>query len=130
MHHAIKDHAKCVGRYPHICHVQQNPTFMKERRLYAGSKTNSITHLPVSSTGRCGGSLDRRRRRLRNRADRDQRATSHSDLICHERDKSHHCSLQQLYCGSDICLNNFHNKTEVYCMIELLIKSSIPLHKL
>ncbi|XP_014486474.1 PREDICTED: uncharacterized protein LOC106750559 isoform X2 [Dinoponera quadriceps] len=111
-HQAMKEHAKNLGHYPH-CHAQQNLMFMKERGIHAGSRTNSTASLPVSSTGRCGGSLDRRRRRLRSRVDRDQRAMSQNDLICHERDKPHHyCSLQQFHCGSNMCMNNCHNKTE------------------
>ncbi|XP_032672080.1 uncharacterized protein LOC116844542 isoform X3 [Odontomachus brunneus] len=111
-HQAIKEHAKNLGHYPHVCHAQQNLMFMKEREIHAGSRTNSTTSLPVSSTSRCGGSLDRRRRRLRSRVDRDQRAMSHNDLICHERDKPHYCSLQQFHYGSNMCMNNCHSKTE------------------
>ncbi|XP_071557857.1 uncharacterized protein Liprin-beta isoform X1 [Temnothorax nylanderi] len=112
-HHAVKEHARNVAHYPHVCHLQQDPIFAKEREIHAGSRTNSTTSLPVSSTGRCAGSLDRRRRRFRSRVDRDQRAMSHSDLICHERDRPHHyCSLQQFHCGSNMCINNYHSKTE------------------
>lgn len=119
-HHA-KEHARSIAHYPHVCHLQQDPIFAKEREIHAGSRTNSTTSLPVNSTGRCAGSLDRRRRRFRSRVDRDQRAMSHSDLICHERDRPHHyCSLQQFHCGSNMCINN--SKTEVYCMKKLLIK--------
>jgi len=117
-HHAIKEHTRSVGHYPpHICHLQQPvPMFAKERGMHVGNRTNSTTSLPVSSTGRCG-SLDRRRRRLRSRVDRDQRAMSQSDLICHERDKLHHyCSLQQFHCGSNMCTNNYYSNTEVYIM--------------
>lgn len=87
--------------------------------------------LPVSSMGRCSGSLDRRRRRLRSRVDRNQRAMSHNDLICHERDKPHYCSLQQFHCGNNVCMNNCHNKTEVYCTGEFLNKifASCALHE-
>ncbi|XP_012231629.1 liprin-beta-2 isoform X2 [Linepithema humile] len=111
--HHVKEHARNVGHYPHICHLPQPvPMFAKEREMHAGNRTNSTTSLPVSSTGRCG-SLDRRRRRLRSRVDRDQRTVSQSDLICHERDKLHHyCSLQQFHCGSNMCMNNYHSKTE------------------
>ncbi|XP_011861049.1 PREDICTED: liprin-beta-2 isoform X2 [Vollenhovia emeryi] len=112
-HHAVKEHARSVAHYPHVCHLQQDPLFAKEREIHAGSRTNSTTSLPVSSTGRCAGSLDRRRRRFRSRVDRDQRAMSHSDLICHERDRpQHYCSLQQFHCGSNMCINNYHSKTE------------------
>jgi len=124
-HHAIKEHARSVAHYPHVCHLQ-DPIFAKEREIHAGNRTNSTTSLPANSTGRCVGSLDRRRRRFRSRVDRDQRAMSHSDLLCHEREKPHHyCSLQQFHCGSNMCLNNYHNKTEVYCIKELSIKLSI-----
>ncbi|CAL1684710.1 unnamed protein product [Lasius platythorax] len=106
-HHAVKEH---VGHYPHICHLQQGPMCAKERGMHAGSRTNSTTSLPVDSSA---GSLGRRRRRLRSRVDRDQRAMSHSDLICHEREMPrHYCSLQQFHCGSDVCMNNYHSKTE------------------
>lgn len=94
--------------------------------MHAGNRTNSTASLPVSSTGKCG-SLDRRRRRLRSRVDRDQRAMSQSDLICHERDKLHHyCSLQQFHCGSNLCMNNYYSKTEVHilCTGALSIKLS------
>lgn len=125
-HHAVKEHTRSVAHYPHVCHFQQDPIFAKEREIHAGSRTNSTTSLPVSSTGRCAGSLDRRRRRFRSRVDRDQRAMSHSDLICHERDRpQHYCSLQQFHCGSNMCINNYHSKTEVYCIKELLIKLPI-----
>lgn len=121
-HHALKEHFTSVGHCPHVCHPQQNPMFAKERgTLHGANRTNSTTSLPMSS--RCGGSLDRRRRKLRSRVDRDQRAMSHSDLICQERDKPHHyCSLQQFHCGSNACMNNYHSKTEVYlCTNELSI---------
>lgn len=116
-HHAgFKEHARSVAHYPHVCHLQQDPMFAKEREVHAGSRTNSTASLPVSSAGRCGGSLDRRRRRFRSRVDRDQRAMSHSDLICHENSRpQHYCSLQQFHCGSNVCINNYHSKTEVYC---------------
>ncbi|XP_012530529.1 liprin-beta-2 isoform X2 [Monomorium pharaonis] len=111
--HAVKEHARSVAHYPHICDTQQDLMFAKERKIHAGSRTNSTTSLPVSSTGRCAGSLDRRRRRFRSRVDRDQRAMSHSDLINHEKNKLHHyCSLQQFHCGSNMCINNYHSKTE------------------
>lgn len=126
-HHA--EHARSIAHYPHVCHLQQDPIFAKEREIHTGSRTNSTTSLPVNSTGRCVGSLDRRRRRFRSRMDRDQRAMSHSDLICHDRDRPHHyCSLQQFHCGSNTCINNYHSKTEVYCMKELLIKLLIVWH--
>ncbi|XP_039312389.1 liprin-beta-2 isoform X2 [Solenopsis invicta] len=109
-HHIVKDQARNIAHYPHVCHLQQDSVFAKEREIHAGSRTNSMTSLP---TGRCAGSLDRRRRRFRSRVDRDQRAMSHSDLICHERDKLHHyCSLQQFHCGSNMCINNYQSKTE------------------
>ncbi|XP_011708093.1 PREDICTED: liprin-beta-2 isoform X2 [Wasmannia auropunctata] len=113
-HHAgFKEHARSVAHYPHVCHLQQDPMFAKEREVHAGSRTNSTASLPVSSAGRCGGSLDRRRRRFRSRVDRDQRAMSHSDLICHENSRpQHYCSLQQFHCGSNVCINNYHSKTE------------------
>ncbi|XP_025162948.1 liprin-beta-2 isoform X3 [Harpegnathos saltator] len=112
-HQTVKEHAKGLGYYPHVCHAQQNLMFMKERQIHAGNRTNSTTSLPVTSMGRCGGSLDRRRRRLRSRVDRDQRTMSHNDLICHEKDKPHHyCSLQQFHCGSNMCMNNCHSKIE------------------
>ncbi|XP_018314834.1 liprin-beta-2 isoform X3 [Mycetomoellerius zeteki] len=112
-HHAVKEHAGSVAHYPHVCHVQQDPIFAKEREIHAGNRMNSTTSLPANSTGRCAGSLDRRRRRFRSRVDRDQRAMSHSDLIYHERERPHHyCSLQQFHCGSNMCLNNYHSKTE------------------
>ncbi|XP_044592545.1 liprin-beta-1 isoform X3 [Cotesia glomerata] len=62
------------------------------------------------------GSLDRRRKRLRNRNERDQRAKSQSDL-CYERDRVtpvHYCSLQQFHCqySSNPCINCFNNNTE------------------
>ncbi|XP_011646044.1 liprin-beta-2 isoform X2 [Pogonomyrmex barbatus] len=111
--HHVKEHARGVAHYPHVCPVQQEPIFGKEREMHAGSRTNSTTSLPVSSTGRCAGSLDRRRRRFRSRIDRDQRAMSHSDLICHERDRPHHyCSLQQFHYGSNMCINDYYSKTE------------------
>ncbi|XP_011348608.1 liprin-beta-2 isoform X3 [Ooceraea biroi] len=110
-HHPLKEHVTSVGHCPHVCHLQQSPMLAKERGiLHAANKTNSTMSLPVSS--RCG-SLDRRRRKLRSRVDRDQRAMSHSDLICHEKDKpQHYCSLQQFHCGSNVCMNNYHSKTE------------------
>ncbi|XP_070526793.1 liprin-beta-2 isoform X3 [Cardiocondyla obscurior] len=112
-HHAVKEHARGIIHYPHVCNLQQDPIFAKERETHANSKTNSTTSLPVSSTGRSAGSLDRRRRRFRSRVDRDQRTMSHSDLIYHEKDRPHHyCSLQQFHCGSNMCLNNYHSKTE------------------
>ncbi|XP_011255665.1 liprin-beta-2 isoform X4 [Camponotus floridanus] len=106
-HHAVKEH---VGHYPPICHLHQGPMCVKEHGMQTGSRTNSTTSLPVESSS---GSLGRRRRRLRSRVDRDQRAMSHSDLICHERERPrHYCSLQQFHCGSDVCMNNYHSKTE------------------
>ncbi|XP_050460199.1 liprin-beta-2 isoform X2 [Cataglyphis hispanica] len=106
-HHAVKEH---VGHYPHICHLQQGPMCAKEHGMHTGNRTNSTTSLPIDSSG---GSLGRRRRRLRSRVDRDQRAMSHNDLICHERERPrHYCSLQQFHCGSDVCMNNYHSKTE------------------
>ncbi|XP_018399050.1 PREDICTED: liprin-beta-2 isoform X2 [Cyphomyrmex costatus] len=112
-HHAVKEHARSVAHYPHVCHLQQDPIFAKEREIHSDNRTNSTTSLPANSTGRCAGSLDRRRRRFRSRVDRDQRAMSHSDLICHERERPHrYCSLQQFHCGSNMCLNNYHSKTE------------------
>lgn len=69
--------------------------------------------------GNCtSNSLDRRRKRLRNRNERDQRAKSQSDL-CYERDRVtplHYCSLQQFHCqySSNPCINCFNNNTEVF----------------
>jgi len=121
MHHALREHVTAVGPCPHICHLQQNSIAKERGILHTGNRTNSTTSLPASS--KCVGSLDRRRRKLRSRVDRDQRAISHSDLICHERDKPHHyCSLQQFHCGSNACMNNYHSKTEVYCMKVFSIK--------
>lgn len=102
--------------------MQHTPIFMKERDIHAGNRTISTTSLPVTSTIRCSGSLDRRRRKLRSRIDRDQRAMSHSDLICNEKDRLHYCSLQHFHCGSNTCLNNYHSRTEVHCIKETVIK--------
>ncbi|XP_008556066.1 liprin-beta-1 isoform X3 [Microplitis demolitor] len=70
----------------------------------------------VSGGNYPSGSLDRRRKRLRNRNERDQRAKSQSDL-CYERDRVtplHYCSLQQFHCqySSNPCINCFNNNTE------------------
>lgn len=103
--------------------------FTKERGIRADNRTNSTTSLPINLMGKYSSSLDRRRRRLRSK-DRDQRTVSHNDLlrdgevICHERDKQYYCSLQQFHCESNMCINNYHSKTEVYCMKKLLINST------
>ncbi|CAD6245331.1 GSCOCG00013652001-RA-CDS [Cotesia congregata] len=70
----------------------------------------------AGSNNCASGSLDRRRKRLRNRNERDQRAKSQSDL-CYERDRVtpvHYCSLQQFHCqySSNPCINCFNNNTE------------------
>lgn len=95
------------------------------------SLTTKHNHIPRVSVvgassmsnliGRCttGGSLDRRRRRLRNRSDRDQRARSQSD-ICYDREIKtipvHYCSLQQFHCqyASNPYINCYNNNVEVY----------------
>ncbi|XP_020283908.1 liprin-beta-2 isoform X5 [Pseudomyrmex gracilis] len=110
-HHVVKEHARNVGYYPHICHSQPSPMLAKERGM--DSRTNSTTSLPVNLPGRSGNSLDRRRRRFRNRVDRDQKTMSHNDLFHHEKDRLHHyCSLQHFHCGHNACMNSYHSKTE------------------
>ncbi|XP_046429686.1 liprin-beta-1 isoform X2 [Neodiprion fabricii] len=78
--------------------------------IRSDGKSSSMTSLPVNSS-RCAGSLDRRRRRLRNRNERDQRARSHNDLICCDRERLY-CSHQQFQYASNPYMNGYNNNTE------------------
>ncbi|XP_063989136.1 liprin-beta-1 [Diachasmimorpha longicaudata] len=85
---------------------KSQPT-IKDQMSRISSKTSSTVSL----------SLDRRRRKLRNRSDRDQRARSQSDLLYCDHDRSmppHYCSLQQFQChyGSNPYMNYYNNNTE------------------
>ncbi|XP_066581290.1 kazrin-like [Prorops nasuta] len=100
----------------HVCHVSQASGLIgqKDNNLRMANKIAGATSLLVQS-GRCAGSLDRRRRRLKNKAERDQRAKSQSDLICCDKDKpAHYCSLQQFQCDSHKSYEqtNYQSKTE------------------
>ncbi|OXU23679.1 hypothetical protein TSAR_010686 [Trichomalopsis sarcophagae] len=72
-------------------HVHQSGNPSYQTLGYEAGKSQANHHRGV-------GSLDRRRRRLRNKIDREHRAKSQSDLICFEqRNKPHYCSLQQVH---------------------------------
>lgn len=115
------------GHTMHHVRQQQMQVFpiAKEHGPRPGFRTPSVTSLPTGSLGgRVGGSLDRRRRRLRNRNERDQRARSQNDLLFCERDRPlppHYCSLQQfqyvnpnaLQYSSNPYVNSYNNDTEV-----------------
>ncbi|XP_015595925.1 liprin-beta-1 isoform X2 [Cephus cinctus] len=96
------------------CHSQKISTaqMAKECNLRAaGLRATSTTSLPPNPS-RCAGSLDRRRRRLRNRSERDQRARSHSDLICCDRERIQYCSHQQFQYASNPYMNSYNSNTE------------------
>ncbi|KAK2582301.1 hypothetical protein KPH14_004640 [Odynerus spinipes] len=113
-HHCSKDHlpmsCNCHTMYP--CHTQQISSHPKECTLHSSDKTNSTTSLSGNSVGRCVGSLDRRRRRFKSKADHNQRTKSHSDLMCCAKDRPHYCSLQQFQCGTNSHMYSYYNKTE------------------
>lgn len=87
------------------------PAMAKDPAGIRSGKSSSVTSLPPNPN-RCAGSLDRRRRRLRNRSERDQRARSHNDLICCDRERLY-CSHQQFQYASNPYVNNYNNNTEV-----------------
>ncbi|XP_012268220.1 liprin-beta-2 isoform X2 [Athalia rosae] len=97
---------------PRCCLPQnQGTTLVKDfSGNKSSSKSSSMTSLPATPT-RSAGSLDRRRRRLRNRSERDQRARSHNDLICCDRERLY-CSHQQFQYASNPYVNSYNNNAE------------------
>ncbi|XP_044008496.1 liprin-beta-1-like isoform X2 [Aphidius gifuensis] len=103
----------------HVIQQSQNKSI---KEISKNSKNININNSNNAVGNKCnGGSLDRRRRRLRNRSDRDQRARSQSDLLYCDREQQqqlprsvglpHYCSLQQFQChyGSNPHVNYCNN---------------------
>lgn len=109
---------KYVGPSVHSCHhVQYSKDHLPPTDCGSHSlacRPSNAAPLTANPSNRCAGSLERRKRRLRNRIERDQRARSQSELNCCEiKDKPHYCASQQFPCGSNQYMNSCCNGTEV-----------------
>lgn len=117
-HRHSKENLTSCKHMQAACHhtqsCQKDQQVMKDCSVHSvPHRTSSTASLGVNPTVKCG-SLDRRRRRLRNRIERDQRARSQSELnCCSEKEKSHYCSsVPQFQCNGNPY--SFCSSTEVH----------------
>jgi hypothetical protein len=125
--HSSKD-MSCIGcscspdQHTCSCHL---PKYTNDSNVKIFGTINSANGLQANGmmgsnvpiqNNRCVGSLDRRRKKLKNKIDRDHRAKSQSDLICCEQkiNSQHYCSPQQFQCMNNLHANTNSNRTEVY----------------
>ena len=94
-------------------------------------------HQQINNNNRCVGSLDRRRKKLKNKLDRDHRAKSQSDLLfCDFNSKNkttHFCTTtvqpsqqhqpqqQHHHTNNNPYANGYCNNTEVYAVLNIII---------
>ncbi|XP_011500891.1 PREDICTED: liprin-beta [Ceratosolen solmsi marchali] len=103
----------------HICNCHLSPyandsnSKMFGSIKSTGSQVNGMMSSIAVQNNRCVGSLDRRRKKLKNKIDRDHRAKSQSDLIyCDKKINSHYCSPQQFQCMNNLHSNRNSNSIE------------------